>query len=54
MNDEVLARLLGFPNVLVTGHQGFFTEQAVTTIAETTIANLNDAAAGRWCGNTHV
>jgi D-lactate dehydrogenase len=54
MNDEVLARLLGFPNVLVTGHQGFFTEQAVTTIAETTIANLNDAAAGRRSGNTLV
>lgn len=54
MNDEVLARLLGFPNVLVTGHQGFFTEQAVTTISETTIANLNDAAAGRRSGNTLV
>ncbi|MBN1172555.1 MAG: 2-hydroxyacid dehydrogenase, partial [Micromonosporaceae bacterium] len=38
--DEVFARLLMFPNVLITGHQGFFTAEAVNAIAETTIANL--------------
>ncbi|MCU0758866.1 MAG: 2-hydroxyacid dehydrogenase [Steroidobacteraceae bacterium] len=38
--DDVFARLLTFPNVLVTGHQGFFTEEALTAIAETTIANV--------------
>jgi len=38
--DDVFARLLTFPNVLITGHQGFFTRDALTAIAETTIANL--------------
>ncbi|MCU0635966.1 MAG: 2-hydroxyacid dehydrogenase [Gemmatimonadaceae bacterium] len=47
MADDVLARLLSFPNVLLTSHQAFFTHEAMTTIAETTIANLDDAAAGR-------
>ncbi|WP_299362711.1 2-hydroxyacid dehydrogenase [uncultured Paracoccus sp.] len=39
--DDVFARLLTFPNVLITGHQGFFTEEALTAIAETTIANIS-------------
>jgi D-lactate dehydrogenase len=47
LDDEVLARLMTFPNVLVTSHQAFFTHEAMTTIAETTLANLDDAAAGR-------
>jgi D-lactate dehydrogenase len=47
MGDEVLARLMTFPNVLVTSHQAFFTYEAMTTIAETTIANLSDFEAGR-------
>jgi D-lactate dehydrogenase len=38
--DDVFARLLTFPNVLITGHQAFFTEEALTAIAETTIANI--------------
>ncbi|MHA6324315.1 2-hydroxyacid dehydrogenase [Roseivivax sp. CAU 1753] len=38
--DDVFARLLTFPNVLVTGHQGFFTREALTAIAETTLANI--------------
>jgi D-lactate dehydrogenase len=45
--DATLARLTTFPNVLITGHQAFLTHEAVTTIAETTIQNLTDAAAGR-------
>ncbi len=40
LEDDVFARLLTFPNVLITGHQGFFTTEALTAIAETTIANL--------------
>jgi D-lactate dehydrogenase len=51
MHDDVLARLISFPNVLLTSHQAFFTQEAMTTIAETTIANLNDAAAGRENAN---
>lgn len=39
--DDQFARLLTFPNVLITGHQGFFTVEALTAIAETTIANLD-------------
>ncbi len=38
--DDVFARLLTFPNVLVTGHQGFFTREALRAIAETTIGNI--------------
>lgn len=40
--DDVLARLLTFPNVLVTGHQAFFTKEAMQAIAETTLSNLQD------------
>lgn len=47
--DDQLARLLTFPNVLVTSHQAFFTREAVTAIAATTIGNLDDFAAGRPC-----
>jgi D-lactate dehydrogenase len=38
--DDVFARLLTFPNVLVTGHQAFFTDTALTQIAQTTVANI--------------
>jgi D-lactate dehydrogenase len=40
IDDDVFARLLTFPNVIVTGHQGFFTREALEAIASTTIANL--------------
>jgi D-lactate dehydrogenase len=42
--DDVFARLLTFPNVLITGHQGFFTQEAMRAIAETTIANIESFA----------
>ena len=42
IQDDVFARLLTFPNVLITGHQGFFTAEALTAIAETTIGNLTN------------
>lgn len=38
--DDIFARLLTFPNVLITGHQGFFTREAMAAIAETTIENI--------------
>jgi D-lactate dehydrogenase len=48
IRDDVFARLLTFPNVLVTGHQGFFTTEALTAIAATTIGNISAfAATGR-------
>ncbi len=40
IDDDIFARLLTFPNVLVTGHQAFFTHEALVAIAETTIANI--------------
>lgn len=40
MGDDVLARLLSFPNVLITAHQGFFTREALDNIANTTLENI--------------
>jgi D-lactate dehydrogenase len=39
IEDDTLSRLLTFPNVIVTSHQGFFTEEAMRQIARTTLAN---------------
>ncbi len=41
MQDDIFARLLTFPNVVITGHQGFFTREALQAIAETTMRNLS-------------
>ena len=40
IQDDAFQRLLTFPNVLVTGHQAFFTREALTAIADTTLANI--------------
>lgn len=40
IQDDVFQRLLTFPNVLVTGHQGFFTKEALSEIATITLDNL--------------
>jgi D-lactate dehydrogenase len=45
LQDDVFARLLTFPNVVITGHQAFFTEDALRAIAETTIANIDSFVA---------
>ncbi|MFN8344583.1 MAG: 2-hydroxyacid dehydrogenase [Spirosomataceae bacterium] len=47
IQDDVLMRLMSFPNVLITAHQGFFTEEALTQIAQTTFQNLDDFEAGK-------
>jgi len=47
VQDDVFQRLLTFPNVLITGHQAFLTEEALSAIAETTLGSLADAEAGR-------
>lgn len=49
--DDVFARLLTFPNVLITAHQAFLTGEALHAIAATTLANLSDREAGRPCPN---
>jgi D-lactate dehydrogenase len=40
MNDDTLARLISMPNVLLTSHQAFLTEEALSNIAETTVSNI--------------
>ncbi len=47
IQDDVIARLMTFPNVLITSHQGFFTEEALSEIARVTLQNLSDFEAGR-------
>jgi D-lactate dehydrogenase len=44
VTDDVLQRLLAFPNVIVTGHQAFFTHEAITTISETTLRSASEFA----------
>jgi D-lactate dehydrogenase len=44
LHDDDLARLLTFPNVLITSHQAFLTEDALTEIARTTVANISALA----------
>jgi D-lactate dehydrogenase len=47
LQDDELARLLTFPNVLITSHQAFLTREALSDIARTTVNNLEALAAGR-------
>ncbi|MFP8966720.1 2-hydroxyacid dehydrogenase [Pokkaliibacter sp. CJK22405] len=49
--DDAFERLLTFPNVLITGHQGFFTEEALGSIAEVTLRNLVQLGQGEACPN---
>lgn len=44
LKDDVFTRLLTFPNVLITGHQGFFTHEALTQIAATTVSSIEAMA----------
>ena len=55
-SDEILehsttARLLSFPNVMITSHQGFFTEEALGAIAQTTLQNAIDDSMGKTSEN---
>jgi len=47
IQDDVFARLTTFPNVVITGHQGFFTHDALGEITRTTLENVSDFEAGR-------
>lgn len=51
LESSVTARLLSFPNVLITSHQGFFTEEALGAISETTLKNAAAFAKGETTGN---
>ena len=46
MQDDIFSRLISFPNVLVTGHQGFFTQEALSEIACTTLQSANEISQG--------
>lgn len=54
MQDDVFARLTTFPNVIVTGHQAFFTREALQKIAEVTLGNINAYARGDVASMTLV
>jgi len=45
--DDTIARLMSFPNVMMTSHQGFFTKEALTEIAATTVGNIDCVAQGK-------
>lgn len=47
VDDDVLQRLMTFPNVIVTGHQAFLTREAVSTICETTLRSITEFETGR-------
>ena len=51
ITDDIIQRLVSFPNVIVTGHQAFFTREAIGTILETTLVSISDFAAGRALAN---
>jgi D-lactate dehydrogenase len=46
IGDDVFSRLQTFPNVLITGHQAFFTREALAQIAETTLSNVTEFGSG--------
>jgi D-lactate dehydrogenase len=54
IQDDTFARLQTFPNVLITGHQAFFTAEAMTAIADTTLANLTAFERGESLGANEV
>jgi D-lactate dehydrogenase len=49
--DDVIQRLVSFPNVILTGHQAFFTREAVGTISATTLQSISDFEHGRPLAN---
>ena len=51
LDDDILARLISMPNVIVTSHQAFLTEEALMNIAETTINNIVEYSRNNECPN---
>ena len=51
INDDTLRILLSMPNVLITSHQAFLTEDALENIAETTVQNIVSFFSGSECPN---
>lgn len=51
IRDDQISRLMQFPNVLVTAHQGFFTKESMEQITQTTIKNIDDFMEGKESDN---
>ena len=51
LQDDEIARLMTFPNVLITAHQAFFTKEALEQIASTTLRNLEELEKGITLSN---
>lgn len=51
MEDDTLARLISMPNVIVTSHQAYLTEEALQNIAETTVSNIKEMLENGQCAN---
>ncbi len=51
IRDDQISRLMQFPNVLVTAHQGFFTKESMEQITQTTLKNIDDFVAGKDSDN---
>ncbi len=51
MEDDTLARLISMPNVIVSSHQAFLTEEALENIAETTVRNIIEMVQNKRCTN---
>jgi D-lactate dehydrogenase len=51
LDDDNFARLLTYPNVLITAHQAFLTHEALGAIATTTLANIATVISGKPCDN---
>lgn len=54
LHDDTFSRLMTFPNVLITGHQAFFTIEALRGIAETTMMNIAEFGAGNELANAII
>lgn len=51
VDDDVLARLISMPNVIVTSHQAFLTDEALANIADTTLKNVEEFFGQEFCSN---
>lgn len=51
VDDDVLARLISMPNVIVTSHQAFLTDEALANIADTTLKNVEEFFSQEFCSN---
>ena len=47
IKDDILARLISMPNVIITSHQGYLTEEALRAISQTTLSNVKEFEEGK-------